>query len=124
MVSNPKYLEFQLTVISVFSIFTLVNRIESFISSTPEAALCTGALFADGVKRQMEAYSCLHKPAINAKTWSTMSLDEAILRARLIAAPINKGAIILELQGFKSPFVMACRQFRPGPIADNSGQVQ
>ena len=25
---------------------------------------------------------------------STMSLDEAILRARLIAAPINKGAII------------------------------
>ena len=79
----------------MFSIFTLVNKIESFVSSTPEAALCTGALFADAVKRQMEAYSCLHKPLINTKSWSTMSLDEAILRARLIAALINKGAIIL-----------------------------
>ena len=104
MVANPKCLEFELVVISVFSIFTLVNKIESFVSSTPEAALCTGALFADSVKRQMEAYSCLHKPIINAKSWSTMSLDEAILRARLIAAPINKGGIIMELQSFRSPF--------------------
>ena len=87
MVTNPKYLEFELVVISVFSIFTLVNKIETFVSCTPEAALCTGALFSDAVKRQMEAYSCLHKPVINAKSWSTMSLDEAILRARLIAAP-------------------------------------
>ena len=81
-----------------------MNKIETFVSCTPEAALCTGALFSDAVKRQMEAYSCLHKPAINAKSWSTMSLDEAILRARLIAAPINKGGIIMELQGLKSPF--------------------
>ena len=89
---------------SAFSIFTLVNKVESFVANTPEAALCTGALFSDAVKRQMEAYSCIHRPVIDAKSWSDMKLDEAILRARLIAAPINKGAIIMELQNFKLPF--------------------
>ena len=46
-ITNPKYLEFELVVISVFSIFTLVNKIETFVSCTPEAALCTDALFSD-----------------------------------------------------------------------------
>ena len=64
----------------------------------------TGASSSDGVKRQTEAYSRLHRPAINTKSWNATSLDEAILRARQIAAPINKGATLLELQGFKSPF--------------------
>ena len=45
------------------------------IAQQPDAyVLCTGALFAEAVKRQMEVYSCLHKPLINTKswTWSTM----------------------------------------------------
>ena len=104
MISNPKYLVFELKVISVSSVFTLINRIETFVSNVPEAALCTGSLFSDSVKRQVEAYSCLHKPAVNSKSWSVMTLDEAILRCRLIAAPLNIGAIIMELQSFKPAF--------------------
>ena len=104
LVSNPKHLTFELKVTSVFALFTLVNKIEDFISNAPEAALCAGSLFSDSVKRQVEAYSSLHKPDVNGKSWSSMTVDEAILRCRLIAAPINKGAIIMELQNFRSAF--------------------
>ena len=74
MISNPKYLVFELKVISVSSVFTLINRIETFVSNVPEAALCTGSLFSDSVKRQVEAYSCLHKPAVNSKSWSIFTV--------------------------------------------------
>ena len=73
-------MNFELKAISVFAVFALVDKIESFISSVPEAALCTGSLFSDSVKRRVEAHSCLRKPAVNSKLWSSVSLDEAILR--------------------------------------------
>ena len=104
MISNPKYLDFKLKAITVSAVFTLINSIETFVSNVPEAALCTGSLFSDSVKRQIEAYSCLHKPEVKGKSWSVMTLDEAILRCRLIAAPLNKGAIIMELQSFRPAF--------------------
>ena len=104
MISNPKCLDFKLKAITVSAVFTLINSIETFVSNVPEAALCTGSLFSDSVKRQIEAYSCLHKPEVKGKSWSVMTLDEAILRCRLIAAPLNKGAIIMELQSFRPAF--------------------
>ena len=67
LVSNPKRLAFELKVVTAFSVFTLINKIENFVANVPEAALCTGSLFFESVKRQMEAYSCLHKPTINGK---------------------------------------------------------
>ena len=43
-------------------------------------------------------------PALNTKSWLTISLDEATLRARLVTAPTNKGAIIQELRRLRKPF--------------------
>ena len=103
-VTSPKYLNWQLTHLSVHAIYVLMQKLEEFISDTPEAALRTSSLFSSSVKRSLEAYSCLHTPVLNSKSWLTINLDEAILRARLVAAPTNKGAIIQELQQFKRPF--------------------
>ena len=103
-VTSPKYLSWQLTHISVHAIYVLMQKLEDFVSNTPEAALKTSSLFSSSVKRSLEAYSCMHTPILNSKSWLSMNLDEAILRARLVAAPTNKGAIIQELQQFKKPF--------------------
>ena len=103
-VTSPKYLSWQLTHISVHAIYVLMQKLEDFVSNTPEAALKTSSLFSTSVKRSLEAYSCIHTPILNSKSWLSINLDEAILRARLVAAPTNKGAIIQELQQFKRPF--------------------
>ena len=103
-VTSPKYLSWQLTHISVHAIYVLMQKLEDFVSNAPEAALKTSSLFSSSVKRSLEAYSCIHTPTLNSKSWLSINLDEAILRARLVAAPTNKGAIIQELQQFKRPF--------------------
>ena len=104
LVTKPEYMKWQLTQLTVNAVYILMYKLEEFVSNTPEAALRTSSLISTSVKRSLEAHSCMHTPMINNKSWLTMSLDEAILRARLVAAPSNKGAIIQELQLFKKPF--------------------
>ena len=89
LVSKPEYMKWQLTQITVPAIFLLMHKLEEFVSNTPEAALRTSSLISTSVKRSLEAHSCQHTPMINSKSWLTMSLDEAILRARLVAAPLS-----------------------------------
>ena len=104
MIANLKYCDYELTKISVVAIYFLLCKVESFVAKNPDAALHTGAMFSDSVKAQMEAYSTLHRPTFDTKYWGQMPFNEAILRARLTAAPFNKGMIIQELQEFRSPF--------------------
>ena len=74
MISNPKYLVFELKVISVSSVFTLINRIETFVSNAPEAALCTGSLFSDSVKIIFNISSILAMLSVNIPCSSIQSI--------------------------------------------------
>ena len=59
--------EWMITIIKLgmLSIYVLMQKLEDFVSNTPDAALRTSSLFSASVKskeRSLEAYSCIHTP--------------------------------------------------------------
>ena len=84
--------------------FTLINSIETFVSNVPEAALCTEFVIFGFSEKADRSLLLSSQTRSERQLLECHDFDEAILRCRLIAAPLNKGAIIMELQSFRLRF--------------------